>query len=208
MYCKRCKNEFNNDKVPKKYLLKNLEKYNYCVYCRKYRNCKNCELEFHHKQNQTCSEKCTQELKEKSFMISCGTKHNFYRESVSRIKWERNLIENEGIVNVFQREDVKEKIKKTVFEKYGVYCILKSDVIKEKIKETLKKTIELNPNLYKENWHIAHKKFIKEIGYDPRLHLFGKASIESLNIFNPLIDWCLENNILEDDIYIGSGGKK
>ena len=121
---------------------------------------------------------------------------------------QNNLLENEGIVNIFQREDVKEKIKKTIFEKYGVDNPSKSEIIKIKKKYTLSKTIKLNPEIFVKNWHITHDKFIKNIGYDPRLHIFGKSSKESLKVFNPLIIWCLDNNIKSDDIYIGDGAKK
>lgn len=141
-------------------------------------------------------------------MLSCGSKHNFSKKSKSRIEWENNLLDNEGIVNIFQREDVKEKIKKTLFEKYGVDNPSKSEIIKIKKKYTLSNTIRLNPEIFVKNWRIAHDKFIKNIGYDPRLHIFGKASKESLSVFNPLIIWCLDNNIENDDIYIGDGNKK
>jgi hypothetical protein len=205
--CKRCKIEFANT-LSKKYIIEDIERYSLCPYCRKYRLCKNCGVEFHHKQNQTCTNKCAQELKEKSYMLSCGSKHNFSKKSKSRIEWENNLLDNEGIVNIFQREDVKEKIKKTLFEKYGVDNPSKSEIIKIKKKYTLSNTIRLNPEIFVKNWRIAHDKFIKNIGYDPRLHIFGKASKESLSVFNPLIIWCLDNNIENDDIYIGDGNKK
>jgi hypothetical protein len=71
----------------------------------------------------------------------------------------------------------------------------------------LEKTIKNNPKLFKEKWHINHNKFIDEIGYDPRLHLFGKASKESLKVFNPLIEWCIESGIESDDILIGVDNK-
>ena len=205
--CLRCSDSYNIDNISKKYIEKDVEKYKLCSNCRKYKVCKNCGLEYHHKQNQTCSSKCAQELKEKSLLLSCGTKHNFCRDSKSRIIWENKLLEENGITNVFQREDVKDKIKKTIIEKYGVDSISKSEIIKGKKRETLKKTLELNPKLLIEKWHIKHKKFVSEIGYDPRLHLFGKASKESLKVFKPLIEWCLNIGIKYDDIYIGIDDK-
>ncbi len=201
--CKRCKIEFNNKNVAIKFINKNPEKYELCTDCRKIKICKNCGCEFKHHQNQTCSKKCANELKEKSWMESCGTKHNFCKNSKSRLKWENELFENEGINNVFQRDVVKEKSKKTILKKWGVDSISKSEFIKNKKQETFKKTLKENPDLFKEKWHIIHKKFLDTIGYDPRLHIFGKASQESLIVFKPLIDWCLEKNILYDDIYIG-----
>ena len=49
-----------------------------------------------------------------------GVGHNFSKNHPSRIKWEKNLLEEEGIINVFQRPEVKRKIAKTIIEKYGV----------------------------------------------------------------------------------------
>lgn len=206
--CKRCDKEYTNNMVPIKYQSKDIEKYKLCTDCRKYKLCKNCGEEFKHHQNQTCSKKCTQELKEKSWMESCGTKHNFYKNSKSRIEWENELEKEEGITNVFQRDSVKEKSKISVLKKFGVDNISKSSYIKNKKMKTLKSTLSLNPNQIKDKWYITHKKFLETIGYDPRLHIFGKASQESLIIFNPLITWCLENNILLEDIYIGLNDKR
>lgn len=208
MNCVRCGLLFNNNMVPIKFLSSNPDKYLNCKDCRKYRTCNNCGSEFKHHQNQTCSMKCAKEMKEKSWIKSCGTKHNFSKNSKSRLKWQNDILLKEGITNVFQREDVKEKIKKTTIEKYGVDSISKSEIIKEKKRQTLSETIENNPNLFKDNWHKTHKKYLEKIGYDPRLHLFGKASKESLIIFNPLISWCLNNKISYDDIYIGIEEKK
>jgi len=208
LICKRCDKIYNNNMILIKYQLKDVEKYKLCTDCRKYRLCKNCGNEFKHHQNQTCSKKCTIELKEKSWLESCGTKHNFYKNSISRIEWENELLTKEGITNVFQRNSVKEKSKNTIVEKYGVDNVSKLSYIKDKKGETLKNTIEMNPTLFKDNWHIIHNLFLTKIGYDPRLHIFGKASQESLIIFNPLITWCLENKILYDDIYVGQNDKK
>lgn len=208
LICTRCNMEFNLRSIKKGNILKNPNKYKMCADCRKYRPCGNCGEEFNHVQNQTCSKECAQELKEKSFMNSCGTKHNFYRKSTSRKKWENNLLINEGITNVFQRESVKKKSMATNISKYGVDNVSKSIIIQNKKRDTLAKTMENNPNLFKENWNKLNKYFIQTIGYDPRLHLFGKASKASLIIFEPLLRWCLENNILLDDVYLGVGDNK
>ena len=48
-----------------------------------------------------------------------GTEHNFNKNCESRLKWEKRLLEEEGITNVFQRDDVKKKIKKTMNDKYS-----------------------------------------------------------------------------------------
>lgn len=58
-----------------------------------------------------------------------GHPHNFCKENPSRLAWEKKLLETEGITNVFQREEVKGKIKETILTKYGVEssaCILTS----------------------------------------------------------------------------------
>lgn len=56
---------------------------------------------------------------ENSCIERFGAPHNFSRESSSRKAWEQKMFETEGITNVFQREDVKDKIRKTMLEKYG-----------------------------------------------------------------------------------------
>lgn len=208
MICKRCGCEFDNKKVQKKFIDKNKLKYELCCYCRKFRLCDNCGKEFNHHQNITCSKICSEELKEKSFLKSCGTKHNFCKQSLSRIEWEEKLFNTEGIINVFQRDEIKEKSKNTILEKYGVDNVSKLDFIKDKKYKTYKDTESKNPNKRRDDWHLLHKMFIEKLGYDPRLHIFGRASKESLIVFNPLIDWCLNNGILSDDIYIGDGDKK
>lgn len=61
--------------------------------------------------------KCKEKYK-KTMLENWGTEHNFSKNCESRKNWEKRLLENEGITNVFQREDVKEKIKKTIHERY------------------------------------------------------------------------------------------
>lgn len=48
-----------------------------------------------------------------------GTTHNFNRNCESRKKWEKRLFDEEGIVNVFQRKEVIDKIKDTMINRYG-----------------------------------------------------------------------------------------
>lgn len=55
---------------------------------------------------------------EKTMLERWGTKHNFDKDNPSRKKWEKRLLEEEGITNVFQRESVKVKIKNTLNERY------------------------------------------------------------------------------------------
>jgi hypothetical protein len=49
-----------------------------------------------------------------------GYDHNFCKSHPSRKKWEKKLLIEEGIVNVFQRKEVKEKIKEFWMDKLGV----------------------------------------------------------------------------------------
>lgn len=60
---------------------------------------------------------CKKKYKE-TMLKNWGVEHNFNKNSKSRQEWEQRLFENEGITNVFQREDVKQKIKKTLKHKY------------------------------------------------------------------------------------------
>lgn len=205
--CLKCGIKFSLSKVPKKYLNKDDTKYDYCTFCRKYKKCEFCGSEFHHKQNMTCSMKCANDLKKLSLFKSCGAEHNFSKESSSRKKWESKLLEDEGIINVFQRESVKDKAKQKMIEKFGVDHISKSHYFKNIISEKTKDRIESNPNHYKDIWHESHRKFVDEIGYDPRLHVFGKASKSSKRVFDEVINWCLSSGIDYDDIYLGIDGK-
>jgi hypothetical protein len=50
---------------------------------------------------------------------SMGVDHNFCKGSASRLSWEARLLEDEGITNVFQREDVKTKIKDSFEANWG-----------------------------------------------------------------------------------------
>jgi very-short-patch-repair endonuclease len=205
--CLRCEAEYEINMINKKFQEKNPEIYNLCSYCRKYKKCLNCSNEFNHKQNQTCSKKCAKDLKEKSWLISCGSTHNFSKNSSSRKNWEDKLLKEEGITNVFQREEVKEKSKITCKEKYGFEYPSRHPLYKELKKLQIKKRMIDFPNFYKEKWYEIHIQFINNLGYDPRLHLFGKASKESLNVFDEIFKFCLINGIKEEDIYIGIQNK-
>lgn len=48
-----------------------------------------------------------------------GCEHNFCKNSISRQQWEKRLYNEEGIVNVFQRDDVKKKSRETLKKHYG-----------------------------------------------------------------------------------------
>ena len=112
--CEHCEKEFS---VPIK--KKNEDKYALCGICRKYKKiCSICK-KLHYNQGLTCSKECAYELKKETWKNSCGSYHNFCKNSTSRKDWENKLLKDEGITNVFQRESVKSKIIKTIFERYG-----------------------------------------------------------------------------------------
>lgn len=207
--CTRCSIEYTNNGVSKKLIQSEPDKYlKLCKDCRKYKKCGGCGKEFKHHQNQTCSKACSKVMKEKTYIKNYGASHNFSKESKSRKNWEERLLQEEGITNVFQRELVKDRLKETWTKNYGVDNPSKSELIKEKKSKTLKKTLIKNPNLYKDIWKNIHENFMNELGYDPRLHAIGKASKESLIVFEPLIEWCLLNGIDYDDIYLGIDDKQ
>jgi hypothetical protein len=90
-----------------------------CSTCRKnHKKCEICDKEIF-VQARTCSKECAYELRKKSWKKSCGTEHNFSKKSRSRKKFEKELLEKEGITNPAQRKEVKEKIKKAFREKYN-----------------------------------------------------------------------------------------
>jgi hypothetical protein len=206
--CKNCGIEYNIKAISNEYIKKDPTKYfSFCTECRKIKPCKNCGIPFKHHQNQTCSVKCANELKEKTYMLTQGTRHNFCKNSKSRQAFEEKMFSDHGVKNVFQRADVKQKISSTIISRYGVDNISKYEKIKDKKRETLSMTIQNRPNCFKETWWNNHYRLVKELGYDPRLSILGKASLESLKVFEPIIEYCKSLNIEDTDIYIGKDNK-
>jgi hypothetical protein len=74
--------------------------------------------------NRSIEESCTvsnKQTKSRNTQIAkYGSPHNFCKSHPSRIKWQERLKEQEGITNVFQREDVKNKIRNSLLQNYGV----------------------------------------------------------------------------------------
>ena len=62
--------------------------------------------------------KCREQYKQ-TMLKNYGTTHNFNKDCESRKKWEKRLLDEEGITNVFQRKEVIDKIKETMSERYG-----------------------------------------------------------------------------------------
>jgi very-short-patch-repair endonuclease len=174
----------------------NLDVYSkHCASCRTYKICPVCKLEFNHYQNQTCSNECSSKLKRETYIQSTGKPHNFCKGSSSRSKWESNMLEEHGISNIFQREDIKRKLKDTWTTKYGVDNPSKSEEIKFRKKITLAKTLEDDPELFKRKWKITHENYMNSLGYDPRLINITQTSKESLDLFYPLIEYFKEYHI-------------
>jgi hypothetical protein len=121
------------------YVFKSTKKYEnsiYCHNCRKHhKKCEICGKEIFI-QARTCSKKCAYELRKQSWIKTCGTEHNFCKNSSSRKKWEEKLLNEEGITNVWQRENVKEKSKKACLEKFGVENPSQSESIKQQKRQT------------------------------------------------------------------------
>lgn len=110
--------------------------------------------------SRTVKESCKIESKtlkrQKTSLKKYGSPHNFCKEHPSRIKWEKRLKEKEGIINVFQRKDVKKKIKNTLLKKYNVessgkittsrgknsYSAIHKEIVKKLIKIGIKVGIE------------------------------------------------------------------
>lgn len=203
--CSRCNKTYQIKFVSNKTLTKNFDRLTtLCSFCRQYKNCAFCNLEFNHSQNITCSKKCAEKAKEKSYLKSVGASHNFCKNSKSRKKFEEEMFIRHGVVNQFQIEETKNKMKKTWILKYGVDNPSKSKLIKAKKKLTLAKTLKSDPNLFKRNWKVVHERFMKNLGYDPRLNFIG-ATKESIVAFTDIIEALEKNSV---DYYLGIEGSR
>jgi hypothetical protein len=90
-----------------------------------------------------CSVECSSNLKKMTTLKTTGAEHNLSRSSRSRKNMESKLFEKYGVNNVFQREDVKLKLRETWNEKYGVDNPTMSYEIKDKVRKT---------NILTKNW--------------------------------------------------------
>lgn len=79
-----------------------------------------------------CSDECSLKMKKMSTLMTTGAEHNLSSSSSSRKNMNENLFNRYGVNNVFQREDVKNKLKETWKMKYGFSNPSKSEEIKEK----------------------------------------------------------------------------
>lgn len=125
-----------------------------------------------------CSKECSVLMKEQTTLISTGAKHNLSSNSLSRKNMENKMMEEHGINNVFQRPDVKLKLKETWEIKYGYDNPSKSDIIKKKKRDKLEKNGYWLPrdewdekkiydaNLYEITWSQMKKYGVLKFGKD------------------------------------------
>jgi G:T-mismatch repair DNA endonuclease (very short patch repair protein) len=204
--CTNCGTEYTYKNVGNACFEKDLHRnLTLCPSCKRIVPCKICGTLFKNKSGQqTCSIVCAKELKKQSYLLSCGTAHNLSKKSKSREAWERNLLRTEGITNVFQRADVKEKIKKSLVEHLGVTAAIKSPIVVEKRNNTLKKRLEEDPLFYKKAYQKSRLTCIEKYGYDPRV-VFNGYSKEAEKIFIKLFDYLTtELNLIKEDLFYAS----
>jgi hypothetical protein len=96
-----------------------------------------------------CSEKCSSNMKKETTFKTTGSEHNLSKESKSRLNMEENLTKLYGVSNVYQRDDVKNKLKETWKLKYGYDNPSKNKEIKEKKRKKLEKNGFWTP---RESW--------------------------------------------------------
>ena len=118
-----------------------------------------------------CSSECSKIMKENTTLETTGCKHNLASNSVSRRNMIESLKKSYGVENVFQRDDVKEKLKNTWLLKYGYTNPSKVDLIKNKKRETAEKNGFITPkflkdqrSVYEENIHSITWSQMKRFG--------------------------------------------
>lgn len=107
-----------------------------------------------------CSKECSINMKKQTTFKTTGAEHNLSKGSKSRSNMEENLLKLYGVSNVYQRGDVKEKLKHTWYLKYGYDNPSKSEKIKSKKRREAEKNGFWIP---KEGW--SGKKI-----YDNNVH--------------------------------------
>ena len=198
--CKYCKNEFegkndlngycNNrcrsrdkfvtiDVLEKKINIwkKNYEKYpDFYLSIKSYKDrlknkCFICGKEYF-KFSMCCSSECSLEMKKISTLETTGSTHNLSNKSLSRKKMEESLMINFGINNVFQRDDVKDKLKNTWSLKYGYDNPSKVDFIKNKKRKTAENNGNIIPK-YLCNEREIYEENVKSITWS-QMKLYGR----------------------------------
>ncbi len=164
--------------------------------------------------------KYNKEKVEKTNIERYGEPHNFCKNHPSRKKWEKRLLEEEGITNVFQRESVISQIKETMINKYGeegvYYNRVKGSTLEYWIdklgeEEGIKKFNEINYNKgktgRKEYWidKYGEEEGIKK--WYNRIYKFNKTSLKAKSSLNILFENILKDNNIEyqDEFVIKNG---
>lgn len=120
-----------------------------------------------------------------------GHPHNFSKDHPSRLKWESEILQNEGISNVFLRASVKEQIKKTLITRYGVDDPMRCEEIVDKVMYSR----SLNPIKNFIRFSSIHKKVCSildemKIEYEIEFYIKGenKRCFYDIKIGNLLIE--------------------
>jgi hypothetical protein len=98
-----------------------------------------------------CSKECSTLLKRERTLVTTGSEHNLSNNSKSRKNMEKKLMSLYGVTNVFQREDVKDKLKLKWKEIYGFINPSQAESVKIKKRETAEKNNFWMP---KEDWDL------------------------------------------------------
>jgi hypothetical protein len=118
------------------------------------------------------------------------------RKDTKKIKenLKKNLLKNEGITNVFQREGVKEKSKNTLREKYGTEYYSQTTDFLEKVKNTkFKKYGNENYNNTKKNQDTCLKR------YGSKIYMCKDYSEEQRDLLeheDKLLQYIIDNKVL------------
>jgi hypothetical protein len=115
------------------------------------------DLEINYSMSKSMNNNNTQKKRKQTCIKKFGEEHNFCKNSKSRKKWEKELLEKEGITNVFQRPEVIEKCINSMIEKYGSKSIAGKKLQKGKAVSSLNKLIY---NLLDSNNIIYNSEFV------------------------------------------------
>lgn len=123
------------------------------------------ELDIDYSLKKSLEKQTTKDKRTKTHFERYGIEHNFKKEAKSRKKWEKRLFEKEGITNVFQREDVKNKSIETFLNKYSTELWKHSLTVRGSgiISKLNRVVFELLDNL-KIDYSIEYKLNAKSIG--------------------------------------------
>ena len=172
-YCQDCAKIFGKEKAKKT----NLEKYGveYTTQAKKVKD----------KIKETCLKKY-------------GVEHISLIKEVKE-KTKQTCLKKYGVNVPVKNKEIQEKIKKTNLEKYGVENYSQTITFKEKSKETCLERYGVEYS--SQNPDISEKQ-LKNC-YKSKEYIFPSGKVEKIKVYeNFMIDELLENNILEEDIFV------